>query len=72
MLILQGTRSFAPLRVKGEAHSRTRNACTDGPVTNGRVLFSLFVVLNADFVRDAGMAKAKVLAFSTTNDLPLD
>ena len=37
-----------------------------------RVLFCLLVVLNADFVRDAGMAEAEGFAFSVTNDLPLD
>lgn len=37
-----------------------------------RVLFDLLVVLNADFVCDAGMAEAEGFAFSVTNDLSLD
>lgn len=36
-----------------------------------RVLFYLLVVLNADFVGDAGMTETEGFAFSATNDLPL-
>ena len=43
----------------------------DRSATNERVLLDL-LILNAHFIRDAGMAGAEVFAFSTTDDLPLD